>query len=123
MKNANPLDIELLASFNPYLQQIWSNTDVQETWQLLDKGIEEISDMVAPTKVVQHKSNFQPYINDELRELSTSVKNKFSQAVATGRDYDWAEHNLAKRIYQRSLKLAKNQYLSLIHISEPTRRS
>ena len=112
MKNANPLDIELLASFNQYLQQIWSNRNVQETWELLDKGIEEISNMVAPTKVVQHKSNFQPYLTDKLRELNNSVKTKFSQAVATGRDYDWAEHNLAKSIYQKSLNLAKNQYFT-----------
>ena len=74
MKNANPLDIELLASFNPYLQQIWSNRNVQEAWELLDKGIEEISNMVAPTKVVQHKSNFQPYLTDELKELNKEVK-------------------------------------------------
>ena len=35
MKNANLLDIELLASFNPFLQQIWSNRNVQEIWNLL----------------------------------------------------------------------------------------
>ena len=37
---------------------------------------------------------------------------KFSQAVSTGRDYDWAEHNLAKSMYQKSLALAKNQYFA-----------
>ena len=68
--------------------------------------------MVVPTKVVQHKSNFQPYLTDKLRELNKSVKTKFSQAVNTGRDYDWAEHNLAKSIYQKSLNLAKNQYFA-----------
>ena len=78
MKKANSLDIELLASFNPFLQQIWSNRDVQETWNLLDQGIEDISNMLALTKVVQHRSNFQPYTTDELRELGESVKSKFS---------------------------------------------
>ena len=68
--------------------------------------------MVAPTKVVQHRSNFQPYLTDELKELNQEVKSKFSQAVSTGRDYDWAEHNLAKSMYQKSLALAKNQYFA-----------
>ena len=96
MKNANPLDIELLACFNPFLQQIWSNRNVQETWNLLDQGIEDISNMLAPTKVVQHKSNFHPYMTDELKELDESVKLKFSHAVKTGRDYDWDDHNNTK---------------------------
>ena len=96
MKNANSLDIELLASFNPFLQQIWSNRNVQDTWNLLDQGIENISNMLAPTKVVQHRSNFQPYMTDELRELGESVKSKFSQAISTGRDYDWTDHNNTK---------------------------
>ena len=64
--------------------------------------------MLAPTKVVQHRSNFQPYMTEELRDLSESVKSKFSQAVLTGRDYDCAEYNLAKSIYQKTLTLAKN---------------
>ena len=51
-------------------------------------------------------------MTDELKELGDSVKSKFSQAVSTGRDYDWADHNLAKRIYQKSLTLAKNQYFA-----------
>ena len=49
MKNANSLDVELLVSFNPFLQQIWSARDVHETWKLLDQGIEDISNMLAPT--------------------------------------------------------------------------
>ena len=67
MKNANPLDVELLASFNLFLQQIWSTRDVHETWTLLDQGIEDLSNMLAPTKVVQHRSNFQPYLTESPR--------------------------------------------------------
>ena len=33
--NANSLDVELLTSFNPFLQQFWSVRDVNETWKLL----------------------------------------------------------------------------------------
>ena len=52
-------------------------------------------------------------MTDELKELGESVKSKFSQyAVSTGRDYDWADHNLAKSIYQKTLTLAKNQYFA-----------
>ena len=53
-ENANSMDVWLLASFNPFLQQILANRDVQETWQLLSDGIEDMSNMLAPTKVVQH---------------------------------------------------------------------
>ena len=47
-------------------------------------------------------------MTDELKELGESVKSKFSQAITTGRDYDWADHNNAKRTYQKNLTLAKN---------------
>ena len=76
-ENANPLDLKLLASFNPFLQQIWSNRNVQETWELLDKGIEELSNMLAPTKVVQHRDKFQPYSTEELKDLDNHDKTKF----------------------------------------------
>ena len=52
--NANSMDVELLASFNPFLQQIWHNMDVHETWEILSNGIEDMSSMLAPTKVVLH---------------------------------------------------------------------
>ena len=112
MKNADTLDVEVLASFNPFLQQIWSTRDVQETWKLLDQGIEDISNMLAPTKVLQHWSNFQPYMTEELKDLGESVKLKFSQAVNYGRDYDWDDHNNTKSTYQKALSLAENQYFA-----------
>ena len=68
------MDLGLLASFNPFLQQIWSNRDVHETWELLSDGVEDMSNMLAPTKVVQHRSNFQPYMNDEIHDLGEQDK-------------------------------------------------
>ena len=43
------MDVGLLASFNPFLQQIWPNKDVHETWNLLSDDIEDMSNMLAPT--------------------------------------------------------------------------
>ena len=34
--------------------------------------------MLTPTKIVQYCSNFQPYMDDELRELGNQVKLKFN---------------------------------------------
>ena len=93
------MDVELLASFNPFLQQIWSSNNVQETWNLLAEGITDLSNMLGPTKVVQHRSNFQPYLTDELKEMGNQVKLKFSHAVTTGHDYDWDDHNTTKSTY------------------------
>ena len=102
-KNANSLDVELLASFNPFLQHIWSNRNVQETWELLEKGIEDLSNMLAPTKVVQHRANNQPYLTEELKDLGEQVKTEFKHALLTGLDYDWDDHNTCKSIYQKTL--------------------
>ena len=73
-ENANSLHLGLLASFNPFLQQIWANRDVLETWKPLDEGIEDLSNMLAPMKVVQHRANFQPYMADEIEYLGEQVK-------------------------------------------------
>ena len=51
-ENTNSLDLGLLASSNPFLQHSWSNRDVHETWKLLSDSIEDMSNMLAPTKVV-----------------------------------------------------------------------
>ena len=111
-KNANSMDVELLASFNPFLQQIWSSNNVQETWNLLAEGITDLSNMLGPTKVVQHRSNFQPYLTDELKEMGNQVKLKFSHAVTTGHDYDWDDRNSTKSTNQKALNFGKNQYFA-----------
>ena len=73
-ENANSLDLGLLACFNPFLQQILANRDVQETWKLLDQGIEDLFNTLAPTKVVQHSANFKPYMKDEIQNVGEQVK-------------------------------------------------
>ena len=80
---------------------------------MLDQGIEDISNMLARTKVVQHWSNFQPYMTEELKDLGESVKLKFSQAVTTGRDFNWDDHNNTNSIYQKALSLAKKSIFCL----------
>ena len=65
-----------------------------------------------PTKVVQHGANFQPYIPEELKDLSEQVKTKFKHAVLTGHEYYWDDHNTSKSVYQKALNLAKNQYFA-----------
>ena len=72
--NVNLMDVGLLASFNPLLQEIWAIRDVHDTWKLLSDGIEDMSNMLAPTKAVKHRSNFQPYINDKICDLGEQVK-------------------------------------------------
>ena len=96
------MDVGLLASFNPFLQQIWTNRDVHETWKLLTDGLEDMSNMLATTKVVQHRSIFQPYMNSEICYLGKQVKLKFNHAVTTSHDYDWDDHNKSKSIYQKA---------------------
>ena len=68
--------------------------------------------MLVPTKVVQERSNFQPYIDEEKKELGDKVKLKFNHAITTGHHYDWDEHNKSKSIYQKALNLAKNKYVA-----------
>ena len=108
-EKAHSMDLELLASCNPFIQQIWPNRDNHETWKLLWDDIEDISNTLAPTEVVQHRSNFQPYMNDEIQDLGEQVKLKFNHAVTTGHYYDWDDHNKGKSVYQKALNLAKNQ--------------
>ena len=71
-----------------------------------------MSNMLAPTKVVQHPSNFKPFIDEEIRDLGDQVKLKFNHAITTGNGYDWGEHNKSKSIYQKALNLAKDKYLA-----------
>ena len=61
---------------------------VNETWKLLEEEFEDLSNILAPTKVTQHCSNFHPYIDDEIRDLGNQVKLKFNHAISTKLDYD-----------------------------------
>ena len=80
-------------------------------WNLLDQGIEDNSNMSALTKVVHHRSNFKPYMTDKIQDLGEQVKTKFNNAVLTGHDFDWDDHNRSKSVYQKALNLAKNNIL------------
>ena len=90
-----------MLSFNPYLQQIWSAQDVHQTWELLSNGIEDICSMIAPTIIVQPRSNFQPYINEEIFDLGKQVKLKFNNAITTKIAYDWDDYNKNKTSIKR----------------------
>ena len=79
---------QLFTSFKPFLQWIWSTLGAHETWQLLSDGNEDSSNMMSLTKIVQHRSNFQPYINDKISNLGEQVKIKFNNAITTKHDYD-----------------------------------
>ena len=74
--------------------------------------IEDILNMLGPTEVVQHQSNFQPYMDDDLRSLGNQFKLKFQHAVTTGHSYDWDDHNKSKSIYHKTLNLARNKYFT-----------
>ena len=65
--NASHLDAQLLKSIDLYFHQIWT---IHQTWELLSDGIEDISNTIAQTIIVQHISNYQPYINDEILDLN-----------------------------------------------------
>ena len=86
-----------------------ADTGVHETWELLSNGIEYISYILAPTKIFQHKSNVQPYINDEIRDLGEEANLKFNHAITKKSPYDWNYHNKSKSLYQKILTLASNK--------------
>ena len=68
---------------------MWSIQDIHQTWELLSDGMEDFSNMLAPTKTVQHRPNFQPYINEEILDSGEQVKLKFNNAITTKTTYDW----------------------------------
>ena len=62
--------------------------------------------------MVQRRANFQPYINEEIREIEDKVKLAFKNASITGDQKEWQAYNKEKSIYQSTLDKAKNSYLA-----------
>ena len=64
-------------------------------------------------KIVQHRPNFEPYINDVIKDFGKQIKLKFNNNITTKSAYDWDDHNKSKIVYQKMLNLA-NPYIDNI---------
>ena len=111
-KKANKPDIELGIALNPDLQEMWATRDHERVWNLLIKGANDICNTYAPSKIVQRRTKFQPYINDEIKEIEVKVKMAFENATITGDQKEWQKYNKEKSIYQSTLDKAKNSFLA-----------
>ena len=69
---------------NPDLQEMLAENDPEIAWNKLIKESNEICNSYAPSRVVQRKENFQPYIDDDIRNVERKVKLVFQNATITG---------------------------------------
>ena len=71
------------------LHEMWSENDPEKAWNKLIKGSNNICNYYAPGRVIQRKANFQPYINDEIRDVEEKVKLAFQNATTTKNQEAW----------------------------------
>ena len=84
----------------------------EHAWKKLLKASNDLCNYYAPSKVVQRKANFQPYITDEIQDIEKNIKIAYNNAAATGIESDWKTFNREKSIYQKTLAAAKDNYIA-----------
>ena len=74
-KRANKNDIELGISLNPDLREMLMENNGEHAWRKLLKASNNLCNYYAPSIIIQRKSNFQPCITDEIRDIEKNIKN------------------------------------------------
>ena len=86
---------------------------VQQKWDMLKKGIEDIMNVNIPTKLTSKKHNL-PWITPRLRKQIRKKHKLFQKAGKSQKKEDWDKYRTQKRATQKQIRQAHWQYVNNI---------
>ena len=84
--------------------------DPNEIANLLQLELNVVINSIAPSKTIQYKKNYQPFIDNNIREQMNNTQILLNKAIETQEFSDWTEYKNSRNITQKQLKLAKKNY-------------
>ena len=74
---------------NQKLMETLTRTSTEKIWTLMIEGMNEVINGIAPTKVVQCKADYIPYINKEVLEHIEETNEQLTKAIETKKTDEW----------------------------------
>ena len=99
-----------------------SLTDVNEYWNVIEENIKNTVDIFCPLRQMKIKDRGDPWITKELIELLHDKDRIRKKANNSGRREDWEEAKAARNFVNRTIRMAKADFIkdSLIsHKNDP----
>ena len=82
-------------------------TNQEVVWSNLIKGFNQVIKSIAPTKVVQSKKSYQPFINEDILDHIERTNLQLTRAIETSDIGEW-----------RCFKVLRNQVTKLIDFAK-----
>ena len=92
------------------LEKIFQKTDPDEIAEYIVLELNRIIEELAPSRIVQVKHNFEPWENEETREVLREANEQLSIAIQYNRVEEWRLFRYLRNKARKTLEKAKNSY-------------
>ena len=94
------------------LDTIFQSEDPNYIANTLQLELNTIYNILAPSKVVQYKSNHIPYYNEDTHSKIKECNKLLTNAIQSKDKNDWRHYRNNKNILEKEIKTLKTNYIS-----------
>ena len=99
---------------NEKLNSMFNHTDPDIVWPLFITGLNEVIDTQFPTKVIQLRKGYKPYINEEIKEMYDEAKSHLELGINQNDNDEFRMfRSIRNRVY-KAIDAAKQAYFESI---------
>ena len=102
------------------LDSIFNYDDPDTVTEILQLELNSIINSIAPSKVVQYRSDYVPYYNEDILNDMTKQKAMLNRAILSNSHDDWREFKNFRTTVDKKIKNAKTDYLKKILMTTET---
>ena len=89
-------------------------TDPNTVWPMLCRGLNEVINEECPTRVIQRKKSFKPYIKDDIREMYKEAETHLEEGIRHGDNEEFRVYRSIRNKVYKSIETAKRIYFNEI---------
>ena len=106
----NPENLTKLLSENELVMGILKKTNQNIVWSNLITGINQVINTLAPTRVIQCKNNYLPYVDKEIEEKIHESNAHLEVAIRTKDHGEWRYFKFLRNRIGKVIEICKRKY-------------
>ena len=111
-KGMSQINLKIAVESNENLHKIFHSEDPDFIAETIQSELNNIVEMLAPSKVVPVKKNWTPYVNSELRAKIKFNNTLLTRAINLGDPGDWSAFRANRLRINKNLELARAEYIT-----------
>ena len=99
---------------NQLMSSIFTLQSTDKIWNNLLTGINIVINTLAPSKVIQLKANYVPYLNNEINEAIEASNEQLSVAIRSGAVEEWRTFRSLRNTATKVINFFKGEYYTIM---------